>query len=86
MTQQILCIPKCRDEVRALFPTDDPYPGEHVKFLDGTALKNFICDSCNVRINLGDKCCAHSIWADHARVPYYPWEENFIQIKEEVKS
>ena len=78
MKQQIIC-PKCKDESRKLFPTDTPYPGEHVKFVKGEALKDYRCDGCGEVIKTGDECSAFSIWADHGAQPYYPWEKDFIK-------
>jgi len=82
MTQKILCIPKCRDEIRALFKSDEPYPGEHVKFVNGLAINSYICDDCNVQIAPGELCCAHSIWVDYGGVPYYDWEDEFIKMQD----
>ena len=79
MKQQVICM-ECRAELRKLFPTDAPYPGEHVRFVEGIALRDYVCDHCGNAIGKGNDCCAHSIWADHGRVPYYPWEEEFIHI------
>lgn len=82
MKQQIVCM-DCKKTLRSLFPTDTPYPGEHVKFIDGKALDKYHCDHCDKDINVGDECCAHSIWADHGGQPYYSWEKDFIDITEE---
>lgn len=79
MKQQIICM-KCRAELWKLFPTDTPYPGEHVRFCDGKALDDYICDNCGKKINIDDNCCAHSIWSDHGAQPYYSWEGEFIDI------
>ena len=77
MKQEIVC-PKCKDGLRKLFPTDNPYPGEHIKFLKGKALKDYVCDDCAVDIKKDEKCFAFSIWADHGAQPYYPWEKDYI--------
>jgi len=77
MKREILC-PKCRINVRKLFPTDNPYPGEHVMFIDGMALMQYRCDNCDNTILPGDKCTAFSSWADYGGVPYYEWEGEYI--------
>lgn len=77
MKRQIVCMP-CKKDLQKLFPTNTPYPGEHVKFCDGNALEKYICDNCNDDINFNDPCCAHSIWADYGGQPYYAWEAEFI--------
>lgn len=82
MKQQIIC-PECKDINRKLFKTDTPYPGEHVKFVPGYALRDFVCDDCATPIEKGTECCAFSIWADHGRVPYYPWESACIEFADE---
>ena len=84
MKQEIVC-PTCKDMLRKLFPTDSPYPNEHVKFVEGEALRGFICDQCAASIGEGDHCFAFTIWADHGRIPYHPWEHDFIKPKDEKK-
>lgn len=73
MKREILC-DKCELDMRDLFPTSKPYPGEHVKFLNGKAKKDFMCDQCGQPIKAGDNCAAMSIWADYGGIPYYVWE------------
>jgi len=58
------------------------YPGEHVKFVDGIATNNWVCDSCSAAIVKGKFCTAFSTWVDYGDAPYYPWEKEFILIKE----
>lgn len=82
MKQEIVC-PECKAKLREMFPSDNPYPGEHVKFTDGIAKKDYRCDNCDTPIKKDTLCTAFSVWADHGRVPYYPWENNFITTKEE---
>ena len=89
MKRDILC-PICAAEHRKLHGIPEnsqephsPYPGEFVKFLDGKALFEmmnngcFHCDSCYETILPGQPCVAASIWT--TRVPYYPWEEAYIE-------
>lgn len=77
MKQEIIC-EKCLPELRTLFPTSNPYHGEHVKFVSGKARKDFFCDHCGKEITATSKCTAFSIWADHGGIPYYNWESEFI--------
>lgn len=79
MKRDIICA-ACAIQQRDLFPRDEPYPGEYVKFLNGLALKVFTCDLCHATILKGEKCCAFSISTD--RTPYFCWEHEFIKIKE----
>lgn len=81
MKREILC-PKCAISTRKRFPTDTPYPGEHIRFVHGTALKNYICDGCTEKhyIQEGAPCTAFSIWADYGGEPYRQWEDEFIKI------
>lgn len=77
MKQQILC-PACRKETRERFKTDNPFPGEHIKFVDGKAVKDFVCDHCDKKIDKASPCCAYSIWADSGAQPYYEWEHDYL--------
>ena len=81
MKQEILC-EDCAKRTRERFPTNNPYPGEYVKFVDGTAKKACLCDGCPTRrpIAEGEPCTAFSIWAEHGRIPYYPWEQEFLNV------
>jgi len=79
MKQEILCL-TCKGVLRKLFPTDTPYSGEHVKFVDGQAIKDFICDYCGKKINKDANCCAFSIWAEYHGIPYYPWESEYLNL------
>lgn len=77
MKQEIVC-KQCEIELRKQFPNESPYPGEHVKFVVGTANKQYRCDHCDVIIPGGEECCAFSIYANYGGVPYYNWEKDFI--------
>lgn len=81
MVRKILC-KKCEASSKKLFPTESPYPGEHVKFVPGEAKHGMLCDDCGVYINKGDIVCAFSIFADYGGIPYYPWEEEYLNIEE----
>jgi len=78
MKREIIC-PECREELRKIFPTDTPFPGEYVRFVDGHARKPFICDNCGADIPHGLKCTALSMWTDN--FPYTEWENDYIAIK-----
>lgn len=75
MKRDILC-PECAKSERRQFPTDNPYPGEYVKFVVGLANGNFNCDRCNAFMPANSACVAFSIYSD--RIPYYAWEDDFI--------
>lgn len=45
LKREIFC-PKCAQAARTQFPTEQPYPGEHVKFVPGFAKSPFRCDHC----------------------------------------
>ena len=77
MKRQIVCVP-CRKALRKLFPTDTPYPQEHVKFVDGKAKDEFLCDSCGEAIFLAQECTAVTFWADHGAQPYSEWEGDYV--------
>ena len=79
MKRQIIC-EKCAKESKRMFPTEIPYPGEHVKFVSGIALHDYRCDGCVeiIEIKKGDKCTAFTIWADYGGQPYYEWETKFL--------
>ena len=78
MKREIVC-PKCRKNLRELFPTNNPYPGEYVKFVDGTARHDFVCDSCGKPINYNGKCTAFSCWAEYGGIPYMEWEDEYLR-------
>jgi ribosomal protein L37AE/L43A len=79
MKQEILC-PDCALMKEKRYPTKNPYPGEHIKFVEGKAQREFKCDYCDKKIETGDEATAFSIWADHGKIPYYKWEHNFLQL------
>jgi hypothetical protein len=66
-----------------LFPTATPFPGEHVKFVNGKAKDNFICDQCGCSIKANDNCIAMSTWADYGGIPYRKWEDEYL--REEIE-
>lgn len=57
----------------------NPYPGEHVKMVRGKALYGKICDSCGKPIPAGSLCSAVSMWADYGGIPYYSWENEYME-------
>jgi len=78
MKQEIVCN-TCYADLKRLFPKENPYPGEHVKFVKGRALKEFICDNCGCDLKEDDEAVAFTIWADHARQPYKSWESEYLK-------
>jgi hypothetical protein len=72
----ILC-PDCALRVRDSYPNDNPYPGEYLKFVEGDAKRDFICDHCDQPIPIHGMCFAFSVWTD--RFPYFDWEDGYIK-------
>ena len=83
MKRLIVCS-DCEVKQHKLFPKESPYPGEHIKFVGGKAVSDFVCDDCDKTIKRGDLACAISMWADYGGVPYFPWEDDFIDIDKKV--
>lgn len=84
MKREILCI-DCAEKVRKLFPSEEPFPGEHVKFVEGKAINKYRCDECSCDIESGADCVTFSCWTDHSRATYFPWEKYFIEIEDDEK-
>jgi len=85
MNKQIIC-KICYVDVRDRYPTDSPFPGEHIKFVHGLALNDYICDLCGCSLLSDCNCTAYTIWADRGRQPYSPWEHDYLyemQVKTE---
>ena len=80
MTRDILCS-TCATDRRELFPNDNPYPGEYIKFVPGYALEDYFCDLCGGAIETKQACTAYSIWTN--RRPYTAWESEYIKLKED---
>ena len=80
MKREILCF-ECRDKLKGLYPSDNPYPDEFVKFVDGLSKIGFNCDGCNRQLKPGSDVCALSIWTTRQGIQYYPWEEQLIILK-----
>lgn len=75
MKREIVCL-KCKQEMQKLFGS---YPGEHVKFMDGYIQRSsLICDNCGEELPRNVVVSCISIWSDHGRIPYYPWEGEYI--------
>jgi hypothetical protein len=77
MKREILC-ENCAKKLRKKLSGDDPYPGEHVKFVRGILERNCCCDFCMTNLNPGNPAYAMSIWTDR-RDDYYPWESEFLK-------
>lgn len=80
MKCEIVCL-ECKDQLREMFPTDNPFPGEHINLKKGKALKEYICDKCNAGIDEGELCYAFSVWTDQQE--RLNWEWDFIEIVED---
>jgi hypothetical protein len=79
MKREILC-PDCGADSRHTFPMAEPYPGEFVKFVDGTAINHYICDQCGRKVPRNSDCVAFTIYTKTR--PYEAWEFQYIKIKE----
>lgn len=51
--------------------------GEYHKKVNGEALSDYVCNSCNLEIPRGASCTALSIWSDH--IPYFAWESKAVK-------
>lgn len=88
MKREILCLP-CAERVSRTITgckvSDfdgrivDPYPGEHSKFLKGVLHCHCYCDNCSDPLYPGNEAIALSIWADNRGIPYYPWEQEYLE-------
>lgn len=58
----------------------NPYPGEHSKTIKGKAKHSMTCDWCGKQINQGDEVYAVTMWMDDVGLPYYPWEDKYLEI------
>jgi hypothetical protein len=87
MKREIVCSEKCKPKFSYKLLTDekgisyiaDPYPGEYCKTVKGKAKGIYICDACGKSIKKGDVAIAISIWADYTGLPYFEWEDDFIE-------
>ena len=75
MKQEILC----GDCKKSLEPVLGSYPGEHYSFVEGEALRDYVCDHCMKAIGPGDTRFCFSIWTD--RQVRYNWEPEFVKVK-----
>lgn len=81
MKREIYCM-KCKDRIQGVIDTSKLPAGEHVKYVDGKALKQVMCDFCSKDIHAGWFCCCFSNYID-GHAPYIPWEHDFIKIEPE---
>ncbi len=72
MKREILCL-KCEKKLKP-----KKYPGEWFRRVDGVAMKDYVCDHCDVKIKEGSICCAESMGLDSQ--PWLPWEQGFIRL------
>lgn len=75
MKCEITCA-KCTERWRKMV---GKYPGEHIKLVEGSALRDFICDGCGTPLPIGQTVHAMSLYT--ARTPYFSWEADFIAVK-----
>lgn len=78
MKREILCN-GCKNELRELFPTNTPYPGEFLKFIKGKAKQYYICDRCGKDITKDSECWAFSIYTNN----YYQWEGEYLELRQQ---
>ncbi len=87
MKREILCKECCENIIPKIFnveptksntTTANPYPLEYIKLMRGEAKNTYLCDMCGVVIEKDQICYAFSIWSDRGGIPYYEWEEDFI--------
>ncbi len=59
------------------------FDGEWHKRVEGTAKKDMFCDYCypEKKIRKGDPCAAESMGIEGQ--PYYEWEPEYIQVRED---
>jgi len=76
MKQEILCR-NCTREARKIFQSAESHPGEYIKFENGSARRNCICDGCGVLIFAKGNCTAFSMWS--RCIPGYNWESRYIK-------
>lgn len=58
------------------------FPGEHIKIVRGSALRDMTCDYTGERIHKGEPCACVSVWTDALSEQgkgYYPWETEYIE-------
>jgi hypothetical protein len=81
MKQEILC-KECALKIRERFPTNNPFPGEHIMFVKGVAKTDMKCDGCHElkELKTGEEVYAFSLWTDYEGIPYYPWENKYITL------
>lgn len=77
MKREITCA-KCVENWRALV---GKYPGEEISIVEGSALKDFICDDCACPLPKGTTVYAMSLYT--AQTPYFKWEDECIAAKED---
>lgn len=80
MKREVYCM-KCKKRVKAAIGVEKLPPTEHVKYVDGRALKPMMCDFCGKDIEAGWFCCCFTNYIDGI-APYSPWETEFIKIED----
>lgn len=76
MKREVLCV-DCAREMRALFPTDSPYPGEFVRFVAGDLNRYAACDHCCGALHPKMRGVCISIYTIER--PYFSWENDFLE-------
>ena len=79
MKREIICL-KCEKELKELHGSANPYPGEHLRYVEGKAVDDYVCDQCGISIKKDSLCCCYSIYTDYGGQPYYGWEEEYINL------
>ena len=75
MKREITCA-ECVKNWRAMV---GKYPGEEIKIIEGSALRDYVCDDCVRPLPEGSTVYAMSLYTE--RTPYSEWEHDFIKEK-----
>lgn len=81
MKRELNCF-DCSEKWRRVTSEPDPAGPTFSKFVTGIALSEYHCDGCGVKLNQGSACIAFSLWTPRSG-PYYEWEHDYIEVKEE---
>lgn len=76
MKQEILC-EQCGKRFRV--GVVHKHPREEACKVAGFARADFACDQCGILLPPGALVYAASLWSELGRVPYYPWEADYIE-------
>ena len=76
MKRMILC-PDCIEWWEHMIEKN-PYKDEFSIIAYGQAKENYLCDSCNKHLSIGNKCCALSHWTTRQGNQYARWEMDYL--------